>query len=290
MTNTRPFSLRIFVVDGDPDGLRVVDRSNWHGKALVFPRSLLPKVKFRPEFNQTGVYMLLGPRLEGDGEMLYVGEGDPVRQRLESHYAQKDFWSRAIFFVAGEGQLNKAHVQYLESQLIARARAAKRVLLDNANSPTEPTLSESDRAYVEVFLDHMLEMLPVLGVTAFEQIVAGTVTPTTLLTCVGKGITATGYEATKGFVVKSGSMAVGIETPSMKNSARAMFDLRQDLKNSGVLIANGTQFMFTQDYAFSSPSYAAVVVLGRNANGRIEWKDNKGQTLKALQEKAATAI
>jgi hypothetical protein len=34
-----PFSLRIFVADGDPDGLRIVDKSNWIGKALVFPRA-----------------------------------------------------------------------------------------------------------------------------------------------------------------------------------------------------------------------------------------------------------
>ena len=37
-----PFSLRIFVADGDPDGLRIVDKSNWIGKALVFPRAPLP--------------------------------------------------------------------------------------------------------------------------------------------------------------------------------------------------------------------------------------------------------
>jgi hypothetical protein len=57
-----PFSLRIFVADGDPDGLRIVERSNWIGKALVFPRALLPQVKQRPELAQTGVYLLLGPR------------------------------------------------------------------------------------------------------------------------------------------------------------------------------------------------------------------------------------
>jgi hypothetical protein len=153
MSEATPFSLRIFVVDGDPDGLRVVDRTNWNGKALVFPRPLLPKVKQRAEFGQTGVYLLLGPREDGEGEKLYVGEGDPVRPRLEKHYVEKEFWSRAIFFVAGEGQLNKAHVQYLESQLIKRAKAAKRLPLDNGNAPTEPTLSEPDRAYVEVFLE-----------------------------------------------------------------------------------------------------------------------------------------
>ena len=40
MATNAPFSLRMFVVNGDPDGLRVIDRTNWNGKALVFPRKL----------------------------------------------------------------------------------------------------------------------------------------------------------------------------------------------------------------------------------------------------------
>ncbi len=101
-----PFSLRIFVADGDPDGLRIVDKSNWIGKALVFPRALLPQVKARPELAQTGVYLLLGPRPDGEGDMIYVGEGDPIRPRLESHYAQKDFWTRAIGFTTATMRLS----------------------------------------------------------------------------------------------------------------------------------------------------------------------------------------
>ena len=128
---SNPFSLRIFVADGDPDGLRVVERSNWIGKALIFPRALLPKVKQRDELGQTGVYLLLGPRDDGEGEKLYIGEGDPIRPRLESHYAQKDFWTRAVCFVAAPGQLNKAHVQFLEAKLVRLAKAAKRMPLHN---------------------------------------------------------------------------------------------------------------------------------------------------------------
>ncbi|MEZ5643820.1 MAG: GIY-YIG nuclease family protein [Burkholderiaceae bacterium] len=159
-----PFSLRIFVADGDPDGLRIVEKSNWIGKALVFPRALLPQVKARPELAQTGVYLLLGPRPDGEGELLYVGEGDPILPRLQDHQSKKDFWTRAIgFTTATAGLLNKAHVQFLEARLIALARAAKRVPLDNANQPTEPSLSEADRADMEVFLAHMLGMLPVRG-------------------------------------------------------------------------------------------------------------------------------
>ncbi len=93
MNLLKPFPLRIFVADGDPDGLRLVERTNWAGEAIVFPRALLSKIKQRAELNQTGVYLLLGPREDGEGEMLYLGEGDPVRPRLESHYAQKDFWN-----------------------------------------------------------------------------------------------------------------------------------------------------------------------------------------------------
>ena len=123
-----PFSLRIFVADGDPDGLRIVDKSNWIGKALVFPRALLPQVKARPELAQTGVYLLLGPRLDGEGDMIYVGEGDPIRPRLESHYAQKDFWTRAIGFTTATMRLNRRPRPQLPGQhhcSPARARACR---------------------------------------------------------------------------------------------------------------------------------------------------------------------
>lgn len=286
-----PFSLRIFVADGDPDGLRIVERSNWIGKAVVFPRALLPKVKQREEFGQTGVYLLIGPREDGEGEMLYVGEGDPVRQRLESHYAQKDFWNRAVFFVAGPGQLNKAHVQYLEAQLIQRARTAKRMPLDNANQPSEPSLSEADMADMYVFLDNLLGILPVIGVHAFEQSGGQQAQAhKTILACQGKGIAAKGYESTQGFVVQEGSRAVGETTPSMKQHVRGTYDLREELIKNGVLAKDGNHYRFTQDYIFSAPSTASDVVLGRSSNGRIEWKDARGQTLKALQELEAQAI
>ncbi len=283
--NTTPFSLRIFVADGDPDGLRIVDKSNWIGKALVFPRALLPQVKARPELAQTGVYLLLGPRPDAEGDMIYVGEGDPIRPRLESHYAQKDFWTRAIgFTTATAGQLNKAHVQFLESRLIALARSAKRMPLDNGNQPAEPSLSEADRADMEVFLGHMLGMLPVLGVHAFEQAPkAPAAKAAPLLTCKGKGVQATGYEASQGFVVRAGSQATATTVPSMAQHVRGLYDLRQDLISNGVLVMQAGLYQFTQDYTFSSPSTAASVLLGRSANGRVEWKGEGGRTLKELQ-------
>jgi len=284
MNESKPFSLRIFVVDGDPDGLRLVERSNWVGKAMIFPRTLLPKIKQRVELTQTGVYLLLGPRENGEGEMLYVGEGDPVLPRLQDHFAKKDFWNRAVCFVAAPGQLNKAHVQFLEASLIRLAKSAKRLPLDNANQPAEPSLSEADRADMQVFLGNVLGMLPVLGIHAFEQAAAAPAATTkTILTCKGKGVVATGYEATQGFVVSKDSQAVGESVPSMQQHVRGMYELRQELIMNGVLHRDGNHYRFVQDYVFSSPSTAAAVVLGRSANGRIEWKNSAGRTLKELQ-------
>lgn len=284
MSKQAPFSLRIFVTDGDPDGLRLVERSNWIGKALVFPRALYTEVRNRPEFYQTGVYLLVGPRTEADGEMLYIGEGDPVRPRLESHFANKDFWTRAVFFVA-PGQLNKAHVQYLEAQLVSRALAAKRMPLDNANKPSEPTLSEADRADMDVFLDNILGMLPVLGIQAFEK---DTTVPVRgempVLTCKGRGGEASGYDTPQGFRVQSGSFAALDEVPSLKEHLSNVSETRADLLKSGVLVSEDKRLRFTQSYTFSSPSLAASVVKGCSSNGRIDWKDANGKTLKEMQE------
>lgn len=283
-----PISLKIFVATGDPDGLRIIERSNWIGRAIVFPRSLLTSFKQRDEFAQTGVYLLLGPRSDGDGEMMYIGEGDPVKPRLESHFSNKDFWTRAVFFVAGAGQLNKAHVQFLEAQLIQRTKDAKRMRLENIKSENEPTLSEADRADMLVFLDHMLSMLPVLGVSAFElarvadaSIDSGT--SSTLFTCTGKGLQAQGYESTQGFVVKAQSQASLALTSSMQEQMHGIVDLRLDLINNGVLEREGDSYVFKQDYSFSSPSTAAAIVLGRSANGRTEWKDASDRALKEIQ-------
>jgi hypothetical protein len=287
-----PFSLRIFIADGDPDGLRIVERSNWVGRALVFPRAawVQPSVADRPELQQTGVYLLLGPREDGEGDRLYIGEGDPIMPRLATHHsgtAQKDFWTRAICFVSMGQALNKAHVQFLEANLIRLAKQAKRVPLDveNKKNESEPTLSEADRADMQVFLAHMLGMLPVLGVHAFEQPPKVPAPSAPELTCKGKGLLARGYESTQGFVVKAGSQAAVQAVPSVPPGTLA---IRQQLQDLGVMVEQGNTYAFTQDYAFSSPSTAASVVLGRSANGRLEWKDAQGRALKVLQEDGVT--
>ena len=78
------FTLRMFVPDGDPEGVRLIDRMNWTGLGVVFPRSKWPEVKNRKEFGRTGVYILTGYS-EGNDELptVYVGQADGVKGRID---------------------------------------------------------------------------------------------------------------------------------------------------------------------------------------------------------------
>lgn len=163
-----PFTIRIFVPDGDPEGVRLIDRMNWTGLGLVFPRSKWPEVRNRPELQRTGVYILRGYGAEEDLPTIYIGQADGVRYRIENHYAQKDFWDEAIAFVSNSGGLNRAHVTWLEHALVKRATEAGRCHLDNGNAPQEPAMSEAEKADTHAFLKEVLQILPLVGLRAFE--------------------------------------------------------------------------------------------------------------------------
>lgn len=279
----RPFSIKLFVPDGDPDGLRVVEKSNWTGVGVVFNRTNYKEVAGRKEFARTGVYVLVGRSEESSLPTIYVGEGDPVKDRLSQHYARKDFWDWAVFFVSKDNSLNKAHVQHLEARLVTLAKIAKQANLDNNNEPLPPTLSDAETADMESFLLDMLSIFPLLGLGVFQKTEAVKV-PAELLFIESKGIKASGYEDAQGFVVVKGSQLVKAEAPTIH---QYMSTLRHDLLTKGVTVESGPSYVFTQDRAFGSPSTAAGVVLGRTANGRIEWKNKDGVTLKQLQALAA---
>jgi hypothetical protein len=164
-----PFTIRIFVPDGDPEGVRVIDRMNWTGLGIIFPREKWPTTKQRAEFSRTGVYILTGYKsAEDELPTIYIGEGDVIRNRIESHFQNKDFWDRAMVFTASNNSLNKAHVKWLEYALVNRAIEAKRCILDNGTEPQETALSEAERADTEAFLHEVLQILPLVGLRSFE--------------------------------------------------------------------------------------------------------------------------
>jgi hypothetical protein len=166
-----PYTIRLFVPDGDPEGVKIVELLNWTGVCLALPRLAWPKVRERSEFRRSGVYILTGSGegIDDDLPTIYVGQGDEIGARIESHFTSKDFWDWAYAFVSNANALNRAHITWLEHALLERARRADRCHLDNSNQPREPGLSESERADTMGFLREMLRILPLLGVRVFEK-------------------------------------------------------------------------------------------------------------------------
>jgi len=285
VSKPRGFSVRIFIPSGDPDELRIIEKSNWSGQGLVFPRSSFPKVQKerREQLDRTGVYVLWGPGESGQLPRVYVGEGDTVLPRLEEHFKQKDFWTRAVVFVSKDSNLNKAHVQYIESELVKLAESAGRAEVDNTYKPQPPSLSEADLADAEAFLADILLCLPVIGLNVFEKATASGKDSQDLILMRGKSIVARGQEHPEGFLVRAGAQAVKKEAPSIPSH---LSNLRLELLKRGIFEESGDVYILKKDYTFSSPSTAAGVILGRAVNGRTEWKDAEGRTLKEIQEKS----
>ena len=174
------FTIQILVPDGDPGSIQVIDKLNWTGICVSFPRQKWSVVKSRPELSSIGVYILSGygteaadnntGQVDDDLPAIYIGQADPLQNRIDQHYRNKDFWDRGIIFTSTNNGLNRAHVNWLEYALIEKAKASGRCHLNNEVSPREPTLTQADKANMRTFLREILEILPLVNIRVFETI------------------------------------------------------------------------------------------------------------------------
>ena len=95
-----------------------------------------------------------------------------------------------------------------------------------------------------------------------------------------RGADAVGSIVSDGFVVYENSKIANSATPSMADSLKK---LRLTLIDKKII---NSEFKFTKDYVFTSPSLAAAVVMGRNANGRTEWKTLEHKSIKDIEEES----
>jgi hypothetical protein len=275
-------TIKLFLVCGEAKRLRTAELSNWTGKAIAGPRSELDGVLGRDEAAKTGVYFLSGTDSESGKAAVYIGEAESIRDRLRSHL-DKDFWNHVIFFISKDENLTKAHVRYLEGRLIEQAKAAGRALVINGQS-SGSKLPESDREDMEIFLERIHQLMPVLGADALLPIASASEGPAEkqILVCEIKGLKATGHLTPTGFLVLNESQAVLKERESAHHYPYLLAS-RRKLIEDGILVQDGDHLMFIRDSEFSSPSAAAAVVHGGSANGLLAWKSMDGKTLKELE-------
>lgn len=271
-------TIKLFLIDGDPNGRMTCELSNWTGKAYKIPRIKVKDCADRPDLTNPGVYLLFGKDETGK-DLVYIGEAEMVLKRLTQQLNQKDFWNEAIVFISKDENLNKAHIKYLENGLFELAKSINRYQIENSTIPTQSSIAESDRAEMEEYIENVRMLVNTLGHKVFDE--KRDLKPKrkqkTFFIQAARGADAEGEPTADGFVVLKGSKAAGSTVASMTQN---FISLRIKLIDQEAIVQKGDSLVFTDDFIFTSPSTAASIVLGRNANGLTEWKLKNGMTLK----------
>ena len=296
-------NMSVLYNDGSPNGFRVISNKQKIAKVYAFPRSLCSEVCQDPRLSDDAqcVYVLWG---DGGKPRAYVGQTHNLRQRMmgaHGHYRQKDFWAHAAVYTAGEN-MEQTEAHYIEAQLIKMAADAGKCKLENGAKPM-PRLSNANvKVDAEGHLKFMRQFFfPLAGCDFFnpkdERAAPVKDVPKKAkraktaayqkgdpLFLDARGVQAQGRETDEGFLVNKGAQAVKDETRGLNANQKHLSDLRKTLIDDKILAKSGDKYRLSQDYTFRSPSTAATIILGRSSNGRLEWKNSDGVTLKNLQD------
>ena len=282
-------SIELFLVNGSADSLIIAELSNWNGKAIKIPRIEVASCN-RDDITQAGVYFLFCKEEDGS-DSVYIGEAENVKERLVQHLRdyqsekEKYYWTTAAIFIGRD--LNKALIRYLENRFVEIARACKRYTVLTKNTYKNTVMKESQIAVMEEFVDNVKTLISALGYKVLEPLNKPIIVANDdwenaetedlslhlerTIKGVGK-VEADGVRTSEGFVILQGSH---IATEDDDTIPAVLKEQRRK-----VSVVDG---VLQEDVLFSSPSYAAMFVIGKSANGLTSWKDENGRSLKEIE-------
>ena len=283
-------SIRIYLADGTPSGIRHVEIANWSGQAIACPRGRFAELTKWEEVKRPGIYFLFERQASDIGNKAYIGESENVIKRLIDHERNKDFWNEVVIFTSKDENLTKSHIKYLESRLVAMGIECQRYKLENANTPTESNLPRADKDAMEEFIHNLRIIIGTLGHKLLDPIKSSATieeiinTKSTigipLFFCI-KNLKAQGQMTDDGFLLLAGSDFAPTTNLSMPGNTKK---IRDALIEEGTLKMAGENYKLLKDTLFSSSSYAAAVVAGTSRSGPQSWQDSTGRTLKVIEE------
>lgn len=202
--------------------------------------------------------------------------------RLKQHLKDSKYWNDCIAVISKDNLLNKAHAKYLENKFYLLAKNAGRSIVINSTVPTCSSISEYDEAMLQEFISNAKLLVNTLGYKVFDTVEDAVVRHNDMQSYffikAARGADAKGLIVSDGFAVMKGSAIASSTVPSMSDN---LMKLRSSLIEKGIIDEN---LKLTRDYIFTSPSLAVAVVMGRNANGRTEWKNEEHKTIKDIEE------
>lgn len=289
-------NINMFLMDGEVTGKIKCTLSNWTGVIYKIPRIQLGDLKSRDEMKQSGIYFLFGRDEDKQKDVTYIGQattrknGEGVLLRIQEHTrdTHADYFNDVIILTTQNNSFGPTEISYLENKFTQLAKEAGRYIVKNSNDPNPGNVSEEKESELNEIVENTLMIIGTLGYRVFVPMTKKvsqdlTDNHSTYLYLKrktkksNKVIEATCERTTEGFVVLEGSQVEIKDSPYLPASLKEM---RQNLIASRV-IQDG---VLKEKQLFSSPSYAAAFLLGMQTNGRTDWKDQDGRTLKELEE------
>jgi len=286
--------LRLFLADGTGTGPRFYEIVNRTIQSLAIPAVRIAEAHSSEwsEFQRPGVYLVYGLTEEGE-ERLYIGKGENVGSRVQAHPEKQPFEvTRLLLFSSKDENLNASQVGWLESSLVQSVKAAKRIVLTNANSPKPPSLSKAEHATVSEFYEDLELIALTAGFDIFEQPKsesshASSEHPTFHYSLSSGEVAARLAISDEGYVVLEGSQASATISDSLSPGYAKM---RKQLIDQGVLVpdpASSHRLVFSKDHVFAAPSPAACMISGSPNSGNVKWKTEEGMELGTYVESLA---
>lgn len=289
-------NINMFLMDGEVTGKIKCTLSNWTGVIYKIPRIQLADLKSRDELKQTGIYFLFGRDEDKQKNVTYIGQatnrknGEGVLLRVQEHTrdSHADYFNDVIILTTQNNSFGPTEISYLENKFIQLAKESGRYIVKNGNEPNPGNVMEEKQSELDEVVENVLMIVGTLGYRVFIPMTTNVDQQTRndaeqylyLKRKMKKSnqiIEAKCERTTEGFVVLEGSQVEMIDSPAIPTSLK---ELRKELIKENV-IKDG---ILQEKQLFSSPSYAAAFVLGMNTNGRMDWKDKDGKTLKELEE------
>lgn len=286
----------MFLMDGEVTGKIKCTLSNWTGVIYKIPRIQLADLKLRDEMKQSGIYFLFGRDEEKQKDITYIGQattrknGEGVLLRVQEHTrdGHADYFNDVIILTTQNNSFGPTEISYLENKFTQLAKESGRFIVKNSNDPNPGNVTEEKESELDEIVENTLMIVGTLGYRVFVPMTKKSKKdlPDDQSTYLylkrktkksNKVIEARCERTSEGFVVLEGSQIEVIDSNVIPASLQK---LRKELIDTNV-IKDG---ILQEKQLFSSPSYAAAFVIGRNTNGRMDWKDKNGKTLKELEE------
>lgn len=286
MTPATPKTIQIFLPGGDPRGIRIAEITTRIVQVIEVPRSLLQDFLKMPESDQVALYFLFGDADDdAAAPKVYIGQTGDLRARLTSHNQKKDFWERALVLISRTNTLTQTHGLFLEWHALQATRKAARYVDENGNSGSRPHTPAPLEADCHEIFETGSTLLATLGYPLFDPVAkpAASADAEQVFYCRVGGSDARGLYTPEGFVVLKGSIGRKENVPTFSPSNQRF---RKRLLEGGVMREQGDTVVFEKDHLFSTPSGAAIAVLGRTSNGWKEWKSAEGVMLDTLKRAA----